>query len=108
MFLDNHLSRKVNYREADMSTQTCCRDQRKMRQVVGQIKTLADNLDELRTEITAFKDNYLEKDAPPEVCRNGTKNSNTNMFQKLKKYIRKIRSIDLLKSGRVFASSQKV
>ncbi|XP_076675249.1 uncharacterized protein LOC143372662 [Andrena cerasifolii] len=108
MFLDNHLSRKVNYREADISTQTRCRDQRKMRQVAGQIKTLADNLDELRTEVTAFKDNYLGKDAPPEDCRNGTKNSNTSMFQKLKKYIRKIRSIDLLKSGRVFASSQKV
>ncbi|XP_033322002.2 uncharacterized protein LOC117218059 [Megalopta genalis] len=42
-----------------MSMQTCGRDQRKMIQVVDQIKLLANNLDDLREEICSLRNNYL-------------------------------------------------
>ncbi|XP_076653643.1 uncharacterized protein LOC143359543 [Halictus rubicundus] len=42
-----------------MSIQTCARDQRKMMQVIDQIKVLANNLDDLREEIGTLRNNYL-------------------------------------------------
>ncbi|XP_012145021.1 uncharacterized protein LOC105663008 [Megachile rotundata] len=77
-----------------MSVQICCRDQRKMGQVIDQVKMLANNLDELRSEIDALKINYLKKDSVGQI------DNTKNMFKKFKRYVRKITSINSMKNGR--------
>ncbi|XP_034188321.1 uncharacterized protein LOC117608013 isoform X1 [Osmia lignaria lignaria] len=78
-----------------MSVQTCCRDQRKMGQVIDQMKILANNLDELRSEIDALKGNFLKKDSGFFQQTGDIKN---NIVRKLKRYMRKVTSISERKS----------
>lgn len=79
-----------------MSVQTCCRDQRKMGQVIDQMRMLADNLDELRSEIDALKGNFLKKDSGFLRQTGEIKN---NLVRKLKRYVRKVTSTSERKSG---------
>lgn len=74
-----------------------CRDQRKLGQMVDQMKILANNLDELRAEISALKASYLTKKDDPsrnsDSKQNLNKSSKTNVLNKLKKYMKKVKSM---------------
>lgn len=74
-----------------------CRDQRKLGQMVDQMKILANNLDELRAEISALKAGYLTKKDDPSRNNYSKQNSNksgkTNVLSKLKKYMKKMKSM---------------
>ncbi|XP_031364572.1 uncharacterized protein LOC102679942 [Apis dorsata] len=74
-----------------------CRDQRKLGQMVDQMKILANNLDELRAEISALKASYLTKKDDPlrnnDLKQNLNKSSKTNVLSKLKKYMKKVKSM---------------
>ncbi|XP_017795316.1 PREDICTED: uncharacterized protein LOC108576768 [Habropoda laboriosa] len=72
--------------------QACCRDQRKMGQMIDQIKMLSSNLDELRAEINALKTSYLES---KESLLHGndvrkSRDSKINVLHKVKKYMKKV------------------
>ncbi|XP_076627022.1 uncharacterized protein LOC143344648 [Colletes latitarsis] len=93
-----------------MSMQPCGRDQRKMKQVIDQIRELAINLDYLRAEISALKNNYLANDLNLSFDdrRERSGNGKTSILYKLKKYMRKIRSADLQKGRQSSTKSHEV
>ncbi|XP_043254200.1 uncharacterized protein LOC122398431 [Colletes gigas] len=93
-----------------MSMQPCGRDQRKMKQVIDQIRELANNLDYLRAEIGALKNNYLANDLnlPFDDRPERSGNGKTSILYKLKKCLRKIRSADLQKSRQSSTKSHEV
>ncbi|XP_076755047.1 uncharacterized protein LOC143425876 [Xylocopa sonorina] len=84
-----------------MSVQICCRDRRKMSRVIDRIKILADNVDELRAEINAFRTDYFKSREDHSRGNNfkPDKNSNTDILRKMKKYAKKVTSMYSLRKG---------
>lgn len=82
-----------------MSMERCIRDQRKIQQVLEQIKVLANNLDQLRAEIDVLKNNYLANNLVrlPDKRHDRNGNNETSILYKLKKYAKKIGAINLPK-----------
>lgn len=82
-----------------MSIQTCGRDQRKMVQVIEQIKVLANNLEDLREEIGALRNNYFlnHGNVPTDKRIHSTE---SHILHKLRKSLKKIGPADLQKSNR--------
>ena len=80
---------------------TCYCDQRKLGQVIDQMRILANNMDELRAEINVLRNSY-SKSKENHSCANVFKrnsSSETNVLSKLKKYMRKVTSIYSLRKG---------
>ncbi|KAK9304924.1 hypothetical protein QLX08_003860 [Tetragonisca angustula] len=80
---------------------TCYCDQRKLGQVIDQMRILANNMDELRAEINVLRNSY-SKSKENHSCASVFKrnsSSETNVLSKLKKYMRKVTSIYSLRKG---------
>ncbi|KOC60477.1 hypothetical protein WH47_07835 [Habropoda laboriosa] len=90
--------------------QACCRDQRKMGQMIDQIKMLSSNLDELRAEINALKTSYLES---KESLLHGndvrkSRDSKINVLHKVKKYMKKVTNTYSRRKEQKSGRSQKI
>ena len=89
---------------------TCYRDQRKLGQVIDQMKILTNNMDELHAEIDVLRNSYL-KSKENRSCASVFKrnsSSETNVLSKLKKYMRKVTSLYSLKKGQKYGKDQEV
>ncbi|KAF3422316.1 hypothetical protein E2986_06928, partial [Frieseomelitta varia] len=91
------------------SMTTCYGDQRKLGQVIDQMKILANNMDELRAEINMLRNSY-SKSKENHSCASVFKrnsSSKTNVLSKLKKYMRKVTSIYSLRKERKYGKDQE-
>lgn len=77
----------------------CYRDQRRMGQMIDQMKILASNLDELRAEINALRNTYLrnEEDLPHANDFKRNRSSEINILHKLRRYMKKVTNIYTLR-----------
>ncbi|CAD1472933.1 unnamed protein product, partial [Heterotrigona itama] len=91
------------------SMATCYRDQRKLGQVIDQMKILANNMDELRAEIDVFRNSYLKSEENHSCAGVFKRNSSseTNVLSKLKRYMRKVTSIYSLRKGQKYGKDQE-
>ncbi|XP_031840779.1 uncharacterized protein LOC116430581 [Nomia melanderi] len=82
-----------------MSIQMCGRDQRKMMQVIEQIKVLANNLEDLREEIGALRNNHFLNDGNVSTDKR-IYSTKSHILHKLRKSTKKIGPTDLQKNER--------
>lgn len=73
----------------------CYRNQRRMGEMIDQMKILASNLDELRAEINALRNTYLrnEEDLPRANDFKRNRSSEINILHKLRRYMKKVTNI---------------